>query len=234
MHKASTLIRANQGQFPECAYYLPLLTKARRNSRLHPDICIEICKSLLEGISKTVVIALDPASKEDLDNKSVHQIVRMAARVLRYNDDQVEDDFVTRASSLANAMGTLRNVRGDISHGKSVPKEVNSSEDLAKLCLQMTDALAFYMLESFFVIQRKALAAAALPATEPVPASSGIPDIAYDQNPDFNDQLDADNPVAGKILYSDALYRLYYEDYVIELKAYQDAQQEALEGEDDQ
>ena len=227
MLKTTDLIKAHRSSFPDCAYYLPLLSKARRNARHHPDICIEICKSTLEGISKTIILGLDPsATKADLDKSDVHQNVRAAARLLKEHDDVVEDNFVTRAASVANALGALRNVRGDISHGREVPKLKNSSEEFGRLCMQMTDAIAFYMLRAFF--DAKAPAGPAVTMQLDLPAldgdgsgaAAGIPLIAYDENPVFNESLDLDNPLPGKMLYSEALHRLYYEEYLIELEDY--------------
>ena len=231
MQRSSKLIRANQAQFPDCAYYLPLFGKARRNVAAHPDICIETCKALLEGIAKTIILGLDStAVREEIDRKDVEPLVKMAARLLRANDDVIEDNFVNRVSGLASSMGALRNARSDISHGRAVPKAQQSDETLARLCLQMTDATAFYMLESFFS------------RTTPPPAADddeeveellpgGIPDTPYEDNPEFNEELDRQYPLDGKLLYSDALYRLYYEDYLIELEAYHDAQLDADNGE---
>jgi len=237
VQRTSKLIQANAGQFPDCAYYLALFSQARRNAGKHPDICIETCKSLLEGISKTIILNLDStSSSDDLDAKGVEPLVKSAAKLLRVNDDVIEDHFINRVGGLAHALGALRNARGDISHGKAVPKLYNSSDHFARLCLQMTDAVCFYMLKSYFEASK------ALPADEDggdKPEASvlpgGLPDLAYEDNPDFNEDLDQRYPLEGKLVYSDALYRLFYEDYVIELEAFRDAQSDSTsvdEGDD--
>ncbi|MEO1672984.1 MAG: hypothetical protein AAFR77_19770, partial [Cyanobacteria bacterium J06631_2] len=46
----------------------------------------------------------------------------------------------------------------------------------------------------------------------------------YEDNPEFNDLLDEEYPLDGKLLYSQALYTLYYEDYEIRLQTYLDEQ----------
>ncbi len=227
MQRSSKLIKANQAQFPDCAYYLPLFGKARRNMAAHPDICIETCKALLEGIAKTIILGLDTSVVHgDLDKKDVEPLVKLAARLLRANDDVIEDNFVNRVGGLAHSLGALRNARGDISHGKAVPKIVESDANFARLCLQMTDAVTFYMLQSFF--SRTAPPLPTDPADDDAAAPEllpgGIPNTQYDDNPAFNEELDRQYPLDGKLLYSDALYRLYYEDYLFELEAYIDAQ----------
>ena len=231
MQRSSKLIKANQARFPDCAYYLPLFGKARRNIAAHPDICIETCKALLEGISKTIILGLDAAAvRDDLDKKDVEPLVKMAGKLLRANDDIIEDHFINRMGGLAHSLGALRNARGDISHGKAVPKIEESDQDFARLCLQMTDAVTFYLLQSFFSRTKLPVAAAVdgEDAEELLPG--GIPNVEYDDNPTFNEELDRQYPLDGKLLYSDALYHLYYEDYLIELEAFTDAQREASEG----
>lgn len=230
MLKTMNLIKAHQSSFPDCGYYLPLLSKARRNASKHPDICIEICKSTLEGISKTIVLGLDPvATKQLADKKDVGQLVKWAVRLLKTHDDVVEDDFVSRATSLANALGALRNVRSDISHGREVPKPDNSSEEFGKLCMQMTDAIASYMLRAFFQAKMTGESVHSAQSESPpvdgdgADPEAGFPQIAYEENLGFNDSLDLDNPLPGKLLYSEALHRLYYEEYLIELEEYRDA-----------
>jgi hypothetical protein len=236
VQRSSKLIKANQAQFPACTYYLPLFAKARRNIAAHPDICIETCKALLEGIAKTIILGLDAtAAREDLDKKDVEPLVKMAGKLLRANDDIIEDHFVNRIGGLAHSLGALRNARGDISHGKAVPKIEESDRDFARLCLQMTDAVTFYMLQSFFSRTTPTVPPAVQEedAEEPELLPGGIPNVEYDDNPTFNEELDRQFPLDGKLLYSDALYRLYYEDYLIELEAYTDAQREASEGGND-
>ena len=230
MQRSSKLIQANQASFPDCAYYLPLFSKARRNVSKHPDICIETCKSLLEGISKTIILGLDTgAISSDLDKKDVEPLVKSAAKLLKANDDVIEENFVNRVSGLAHSLGALRNARGDISHGKAVPKAKESSADFARLCLQMTDAMTYYMLQSFFAVNEP-VAAIDDEDEQPELLPGGIPKIEYDDNSEFNDELDGQYPLDGKLLYSDALYRLYYEDYIIELEAFLDTLNDAENG----
>lgn len=224
MYRTAKLIRAYEGEFPECTYYLPLLSKARRNARKHPDICIETCKTLLEGISKTIIFKLDStAVKKDIDKKDADQIVKAAAKLLKQNDDVIEDNFVTRATSLTNALAALRNSRGDISHGKEVPKPEYSSENFARLCLQMTDALAVYLLEAYFDnVTAAKLDHAKVAVLPEVDSASYTPNINYEDNLEYNEDLDSNNPLPGKLLYSESLYELYYEDYILGLDEFID------------
>ncbi|MEH1869572.1 MAG: hypothetical protein V7K69_31880 [Nostoc sp.] len=49
-------------------------------------------------------------------------------------------------------------------------------------------------------------------------------EFRYEDNPEFNDLLDEEFPLDGKLLYSQALYKLYYEDYEIRLQTFLDEQ----------
>jgi abortive infection Abi-like protein len=222
MEPVKSIIVANADQHPDFRYYLPLLAKAQRNETAHPDICIECCKSLLEGVSKTIIYKLDGSvDRKDLDAASwnLDGIVKKAAIALKQNDDIVEDNFVTRFGSLINALGALRNERGDISHGRSAPKHPASPKDLSRLILDMTASLLEYLLSSFYAIAPEEV-------EEDVSEDSDLEDISYNENLEFNDFLDAQNPLEGKLLYSFALYELYYEDYLLRLDAYKESPEE--------
>lgn len=216
MDSVKELVEKNLGKHPEFRYYLPLIEKAKTDLVAHPDICIETCKSLLEGISKSIIERLpNPHSRPALDDLNFDKLVKLAVTELKFNNDVVEDDFVKRCVSLANSMGALRNARGDISHGKGVPKLANSDDKLSSLCLRMSESVLHYMLDAFFSI--------------PEPTPIGEVRIEYNDNPEFNQYLDDENPLEGRVLYSRALYDQYYEDYLIHLSDYQYEQE--LEGE---
>ncbi len=226
MQSVKEIIVQHARRYPEFEYYLPLIEKALVEVTSQPDICIEICKSLMEGVSKSIIEKTPnpPHVRPDLDKKfDVDKIVKMAVTQLKYNNDVIEDAFLTRCSSLANAMGALRNARGDISHGKGVPKLEKSDDKLARLTLNMTESVLFYMLDAFFSLPTV--------ASEDGEHAEAIKDepITYESNPNFNQFLDDENPIDGRILYSLALYDQYYEDYLIQLSDYQYEQE--LEGE---
>jgi hypothetical protein len=209
MQSVKELIERYSGKHSEFLYYIPIIEKAERNEIEHPDITIECCSALFQGIAKSIVYRLDPVcDKRAFEDKSLHQQVKGMAVLLRANDDVFEDEFVRNCETLARNIGMLRNNRGDISHGRAVPKELQSDRSLSRLVLNLSEALLRYALASFFARQ------------PPIPD-----EIAYDANPDFNDFLDEMYDLGGKPLYSLALYQQYYEDYLIRLEAYRDEQE---------
>ncbi|RZT58237.1 abortive infection Abi-like protein [Sphingomonas sp. BK036] len=230
MRRVIKLIKENEQRFPECAkYYVPLIGKARRNLVKHPDISIETCKALLEGISKTVLIITKPEwDRQRIEKMTFAKLVTHAMQDLRDNDDVVEDEFKSHVVSFSQSLATLRNHRSDISHGRGAPKAMESSRRFALLSFHTSEAIALYMLEAYF--ERRTAALVVLPdSDDEQPLPGGLPDIEYEDNQEFNDELDSQFPLDGKLIYSFALYRLYYEDYIIELENYRDAVAESID-----
>lgn len=225
MQTAAQLIIENSDRYPEFRHYLSFIKKAELNQANQPDVCIEVCKSLFEGISKSIIERLDPSmTRQELDGMEVVPLVKRAAKALKKENNVVEDDFITRCGSFVLAMATLRNERGDISHGKAVPKEVSSNERLAHLALRMSEGIVAYMLDAFYALPKEK------PKEDPdevVEEESNLEQIDYDDNPDFNDFLDEQTPTDGKPLFSRAVYELYYEDYLLQLQDYRDQMEEA-------
>lgn len=200
------LIERHSEADSEFRYYVPIIEKAERNEIDHPDITIECCASLFQGISKTIVFRLDPPTdRKEFENQNIARQVTAAFKCLMDRDDVIELEFARRSHSLVQVLGELRNARGDISHGRAAPKDLQSDCSLSRLALNVTEATIRYMLASFFAIR-----------------PAGLPAIEYDANEAFNDYLDQGNPLDGKPLYSRALYQQYYEDYLIQLELFLD------------
>lgn len=211
MDRVKDIIARNKHSFPEFEYYIGISEKAENNVSKHPDICLETCKALLEGISKSLLERLDPnVTRQIVDNWGFKRLLKSAANLFAADGNVIEDHFVKVCSDLADALGNLRNARGDISHGRAAPKHDQSNERLSKLSLEMSAGLAYYLLDSFFVH-------AAIPKEEE-PSEEYV---EYDVNEDFNEFLDNENPIDGLVIYSRALHEQYYEEYLIQLSDYE-------------
>lgn len=203
MQIVRSLLTSNIEKYEHFAYYETVIDLIEQNVDSNPDICIESCKSLLEGISKTILKALDAtATNRILDAKDFPTLFRESLNKLAEYNENIEVDFVRRAVSLIQVLGEIRNKRGDISHGKLAPKEFSSYSQFSKLVMQMTEGIVFYILEQFFAIDL-----------------SYKEEIKYEDNPEFNEALDELNPM-GNLSYSKALYDQKYDDYFQELQDY--------------
>lgn len=205
MNKTCRLIKDYQESYPQFSYYKRLFIKAKKNIHPHPDICIETCKSLLEGISKSVVRNKgDDRQRAELkkEDLSSTKLLKTALAVINKNEDIVNDDFINRCGSLAHALSLLRNERGDISHGKFVPKEYESDSALAELSLQMTDAIAYYLLFHYFQMLD----------SEAEPLVTVLP-LIYEEQEEFNIWLDDNAPELEGVRFSKALYDQDYLAY---------------------
>ncbi|MGN6773697.1 hypothetical protein [Rhizobium sp.] len=226
MRPAELLIIENAIECPDFRYYLPLMKKAERNVTNHPDICIETCKALLEGVSKTIILSLEEGVKpEDIKDLDVSPLVKRAGKLLQQDETIIEESFVTRVASVAHFIGVLRNERGDISHGKAVPKLIQSNDKLANAILQVSSGLLIYMLDAFFTKLRDKRARLAQAELEKDQATD-LEQVSYADNDDFNSWLDESYPYEGKLTYSFALFSLYYEDYLVRLEEFRDHAEE--------
>lgn len=211
MQLVRTLISQNSDKYEHFSYYEGIIDVIEEKIQSHPDICIESCKSLIEGVSKTILKRLD-VTVTDADLKiDVMPLFKKAANKLAEYDEELELDFINRTASLIQNFGQIRNERGDISHGRAAPKEVYSSPQFSNLVARVTEALAFYVLEHFFRLQ--------------------LPDetkTQYEDNPDFNEMLDTANPM-GSLSFSKALFDQDNVSYCEQLLDFQAPQEETLE-----
>lgn len=152
MDKFKILIDKNI-KIRDLSSYLNVVAIANENIYSNPDICIESCKSLIEGISKTLILELDKSKRlDDIKNLTLEKLYKTAVETVDKYNDQFETDFAKRFSTIVQIIGEIRNERGDISHGRPVPKVIESDSYLSKLIYDLTDSFLEYLLKHFFDI----------------------------------------------------------------------------------
>jgi len=204
MEKLKEIIKDNNDKFEHFSYYLLLINKAEKNLLYSPDIAIESCKALIEGICKTILITLDKTVNEKKISSEGYQFQRLykeSMDKLSEYDESFELEFVRGFNNNIRILGEIRTKRGDISHGKRAPKEEISSHDFAVLIFNFTGQLIIYIVEHFFQIEFEE-------------------EVIYEDNEEFNTLLDKNNPLPGKVKFSLALYEQYLEDYRTQLKQF--------------
>ena len=191
------IVEVYAADYPEFGYYLKHVSEIRDNEENHPDITIECCTSLLQGISKSIVYRLNPGvDRKAFEGGKLEFQIKEAFRIIEDASDVVEIALPRACSTVARIAGEIRNERGDISHGKAVPKELESDASLARLALDVTEALTRYLFAHLIRLDDR--------------------EILYSDYPQLNVELDELGPKIGLAPHS----RLLFEH---DFAAYEDA-----------
>jgi len=212
------------------------------------DHCIEACKAFLEGLAKTIISEVDLRSEEtkkrfedkDWDNLSTlksqidgrnakfQELVRQSILVLAAFHHSCEKDFLLGfTSKYFSTIAKLRDKRGDVSHGRQVPKNDKSSLVLAGMVESITDVIATHMLEVFvlidFDVDKKGDAIDFIKESFEIKPESDYESFHEREKfiRTFNKQLDEENPILGGLSYSEALYFQKQNDYLMMLAEYE-------------
>lgn len=203
MKHTRDILAVLEDQYVNIDYYYKIIDKIEENVNVHPDISIECCKSLIEGISKFILKQIDRTYDATvIDKLDFQPLVKKSMNELSNYNQDLEIDFINKANKLIVSIGDLRNKRGDLSHGKLSPKEFLSDAHFSNLVLNMTDSLLHYILNCFSNIIT-------------------IKKLEYDDNPELNEKLDSENSF-GFLSYSKALFDQDIEAYKQELLNYED------------
>tara|TARA_R100000935_G_scaffold58705_1_gene97159 strand:- start:2672 stop:3289 length:618 start_codon:yes stop_codon:yes gene_type:complete len=161
-----------------------------------PDISIETCKALIEGISK---LSLHLLKQEPLITKpeDLSPLVKRALSALQEGRGFSDIETCRRFAGIVHYIGEVRNANCDIGHGRPSLKEQVNDPDFAELIIGVTDNICTYMLRRLDTLAEKV--------------------IDYEENPAFNELLDEQYPLPGKMLYSKALFHQEPETYEIQL-----------------
>src|SRR5690554_1009420 len=153
--------------------YLIVVKEIEDNKILNPDISIDSCKSLIEGLCKK---ALSLIHDDYLNNKSFRKqcekfdklldhtfqkvfkesfevdLLKSFATILyqknRTNDLLKKSFELTKVNttSAVNAIVKLRDTRGDISHGRIYPKLTRTSPHLLNTVVGITDSICSFLI----------------------------------------------------------------------------------------
>ena len=162
-----------------------------------PDISIETCKALIEGISKLSLHLLNQEPLDSHNDEKFQALVKRALLELQKGRGFSDAEACRRMSGFVHYIGEVRNEHCDIGHGRASLKEQVNDAEFADLIVGITDNICTYMLRRLDRLADK--------VTE------------YGDHPEFNDFLDEQNPLPGKIRYSRALFDQEFETYEIEL-----------------
>lgn len=188
-------------------YYF-LLDKIERYLDVMPDISIECCKSLFEGLSKKIL--LDLTKKFDsnhVNNMPVETVLNNMLIELSLKlrvDDSLDQDFAIFKKStieFVKEIKAIRNARGDVSHGRNYPKLDFSSNIEAKSLVISSDLFLSKMLAYYLLIEKPRV-------------------LKYEDYNEFNEWLDEQDSAGYLSSYSLALYETDNIRYEQELQNY--------------
>lgn len=257
MKKTRNFLNQNVGSFERYAgfrdheiYYA--LIEQKQTS----DNVIETCKALIEGICKTILNQVDLQRSEvkrrflthDLKSLEVTYgkmagktgedfatLYRQAVLVLSIYHHSCEKELLSKlGNEFCKYIGRIRNADGPISHGQPSPKPNVNSKILASMVEDVTDIIAFHMLEVFSLIdfqqedtpsEEQAIVESFMLKTEEELAGISEREKLVRE---FNESLDELYPLEGKPIYSRALYDQYQEDYEIQLQEFIDNKEQEL------
>jgi len=224
MESLEALVKRHIKEFPDFQYYGALAEFISAiesyHQDLHTGVSLDCCNSLLQSICKTIItqidLSLESGTLDKGSSSTTNSLISQAAKLLQKNDDVYEKGFISEITKLGRCIADLRNARGDVSHGRRIPKELVNDQDLSRLIREITESLSRYLVSSFFsfALEKK--------SKEDFEIEEDL--IRYENNLEFNEFLDEEYPLDGKLLYSQALYTLYYEDYEIRLQTFLDEQ----------
>lgn len=206
METLRNFIRKNLELYPEWREYNDVVINFISNySRNRPDMSIEGCKSLIEGISKLIYFNLDKNNIKYSKWKdfSFHKKFNQAVRKLKI--DGYEEVFTKEIFNIVLNLGRVRNERCDVSHGQSYPKKNYSDEYFAKLIILWVEGLSYFLLSRYIYLKSK---------------EELIEKIYSDEQfEEFDEYLNGLNPDLD-ISYSKALMQQDYTDYINRMKEY--------------
>ena len=187
MKQTKDILEQLETEYSNIDYYQLIIDKIEKNIHDNPDIAIESCKSLFEGLGKFIKLNLDKSLNfKVVDGFKYKRAISKAVDLLEKKDETFEPDFSKSILSALEKLGNIRNNRGDISHGRLSPKPVESQTNFSVFIVSLSDSFASYLLKSFSKVPR-------------------VKDLEYEDNPIFNEKLDSENDF-GFLSYSKALF----------------------------
>ncbi|MBL0235682.1 MAG: abortive infection family protein [Saprospiraceae bacterium] len=201
MKQTKNILKQLETQYLNIEYYHTIVEKIEENVLSNPDIAIESCKSLFEGLGKFIILNIDKSLNFNVvDNFKYKRAISKAVELLETRDPEFESDFSKKLLDVLDLIGNIRNDRGDISHGRLAPKPETSDNHFSNFVMVLTDSFASYLLISF--------------------SRMSVPkELAYEDNTEFNKWLDNENPI-GNLSYSKALFDQDQVAYEEELENY--------------
>jgi len=200
-------IRENIGFIPSFSVYERQVSLIEESVESNPDLCVEACKSLIEGICKAIL------TNKGVDYSKYDKfqvLVRVTIESMLTENDSYGNELseiARRISSVAQKISEIRDSAGFASHGQDI-EHISISYSLALLTSRITDVIGGFILHFYRTHSDR-----------------GTSRILYQDYESFNDYYDEQYPIfIGDIPISasEALYSQDIEAYKEALLLYQE------------
>jgi hypothetical protein len=217
--------------------YLTLVDKVEKNVGINPDIAIESCKSLIEGLclkalsllsdkyidstnfqkkcknnytflTETAFSQIYSSNIEKMVHQSLSNLIIDTSTINKIKDN-AKRKVEKQTIETVGKISAIRNNRGDIAHGRNYPKDQESSIALAKSINSIVDGICYFMIEEL--------------ANQYSEKLKKEGKLIYEDLEDFNIWLDEKHNVStikidfSRLLYDNAYAKydaFYYQEYV--------------------
>lgn len=190
--------RENIEKTPSLNPFLEHISIIEKNVYSNPTLCVETCKSLVEGICKTI---LTNKNIEYSSSISFSALVQETINSTLNTDENYRADIVDlgrRIAGVADKLGVIRNTAGFASHGMDVLNP-RLTETLSVFAYKIADTIAGFILSCYN-------------NNRTVNADHRI---HYDDCKPFNEYFDELNPMRFGLSASLAMFEQDYEAYKV-------------------
>lgn len=194
-------IRENISFIPSFSAYERQVSLIEESVESNPDLCVEACKSLIEGICKTI---LTNKGVDYLKYNKFQVLVKVTIESMLTENDSHGDalsEIARRISSVAQKISEIRDSAGFASHGQDI-EHVSISYSLALLTSRITDVIGGFILHFYRTHSDR-----------------GTSRVLYQDYQSFNDYYDEQNPIYIGDIFISASEALYFQD----IEAYKEA-----------
>lgn len=198
-------IRETIGFIPSFSIYENKISVIEDTIESNPDLCVETCKSLIEGICKTILTnkGIDYTRYEHFN-----VLVKVTTEsIFSENESDISSlsELARRIAAVAQKISEIRDLAGFASHGQDI-QHASIGYTLALFTSRITDVIGGFILQYYHSH-----------------SSRRTNRVLYEDNGPFNEYYDELNPIQiGDIVLSasEALYTQDIEAYKTELFYY--------------
>lgn len=189
-------VKENIANIPSMVPFLAHVEVIEQNVQDNPSLCVEMCKSLIEGICKTILTNKNISFASSI---SFAGLVQQTITSTLNTDEPYRDDVIDlarRTSGVADRLGQIRSSAGFASHGMDVLNP-HLTDTLSLFACKITDALGGFILRCYNNNR----------------VINADHRIHYDDCKPFNEYFDELNPSPYGLSMSLSLFQQDYEAY---------------------